>query len=473
MDVLVQAPQPTIKCYHSFNNNIVVKSKIPYQNFTPGSNDTSGRNLQSYNFERSIENFGGSFSFTIKEDTEKLKDPFMDKVQPLDIIVISESGYDEKIDFIGVVTTISIGGIASNLNKVVTVSGKSIEWLFAYYNINCDIKCEVFNNESANRTFITDLADNDGDKGISIKDIAIASIKAFREEVSNLSKAQDNAVRNGKSTILLSNFLIGEIIDVWFGTDANLYIDASKEIFAFPISSNLFTSGKINIIDYLKKLIPSPIYEIFGTINNNGDPIIKVRKVPFDNPKASYLINPDQLTDYTLTRSCEEVYTAFMTYIEGTDQSPDFYMNLQAAQNTEQGYNFAQPDRIKAAKYGYQLLTCSFVGYNNAPDATKDNEKINNMNLDLKRWFSNLDEMYSGDFTFVNVTNSKEIKEKPAKIGEWVNFAQGLYYVISEKHSWAYGDNPMINYQVTRGGNYVNGEFTPVKRLSAVYKEFE
>jgi hypothetical protein len=90
------------------------------------------------------------------------------------------------------------------------------------------------------------------------------------------------------------------------------------------------------------------------------------------------------------------------------------------------------------------------------------------MNENLEKWFSNLDEMYTGDFTLVNYTN-----EEHARIGEWINFAQGLYYVISEKHSWTYGDNPMLNYQVIRGGEYSSLGFKPVERLSAVYKEFE
>lgn len=468
MEVIAQAPQPTIKCYHSIENNRVVPLPVPYQSFTPTSSDTSGRNLQSYNFERSLENFGGSFSFTVREDTEDLKDPFMDKVQPLDIIIISESGYDIKKDFIGVVTTVSVGGIASNLTKVVTVSGKSIEWLFSYFNIDCDIKAMVFNNESANRTFLADLATNDGKEGISIKDIAIASIKAFREQVSNLER--DAAT---KSITTISNFAIGQLIDVWFGTEPKHYITASDIKATYPISSNLFTSGKINIIDYLKKLLPSPIYEIFGYIDEVGIPRIAIREAPFDEPKAKYAINPTQLTDYTLTKSCEEVYTAFMTYIEGSDMDPSFYMNLQAAQDTEKGYSFAQPDKAKAAKYGYQLLTCSFVGFNNDTQSKIDKEGIGIINGKLKKWFGNLDEMYTGDFTFVNVTNSKDIKDIPARIGDWVSFAKGLYYVISEKHSWTYGDNPMINYQVTRGGKYTNGVFSPVERLSAVYKEFE
>ena len=456
MEVLSQAPQPTIICYHSIVNGAA--ANIPYQEFTPNSADTSGQNLQSYNFERSIDNFGGSFSFTVKEDTEKITSTFMDKVQPLDVVVISESGSNNKIDFIGVITTISVGGIASNLNKIVTISGKSIEWLYSYFNINCDIQIEVFNNESANKTFLTDLAKRDGEEGISIKDIVIASVDAFRKQVSGLKNTDSiNSV--------ITNFLIGDLIDIWFGND---FVKTSDDKFAYPISSNLFTSGKINVIDYLKNLIPSPLYEIFGYIDDSNKPKLAVRKVPFEKPEAKYVIDPNHLTDYTLTRSCEEVYTAFLTYIEGTELSPDFYMHLAAAEGTVKGYNFAQPNKEKAAKYGYQLLTCSFVGYNSSPEAKTDKSIIEELNKELEEWFSNLDEMYTGDFTLVNITN-----EKHAKIGEWLGFAGGLYYVISEKHSWNYGDNPMINYQVIRGGEYPDGKFKPVKKLSAVYKEFE
>ena len=462
MEVLSQAPQPTIKCYHSIKNGVA--AQILYQEFTPTSSYTAGRNLQSYNFEDSLDNFGGSFSFTVKEDISKdiMQKTFMDEVQPLDIIVISESGSEARIDFIGVVTTVSIGGIASNLNKSVTVSGKSIEWLFLYYNINTDIKACIFQNTEANKVFITDLANRQGTSPLTVDDIAESCYVMFK----------DRTEKNKE----ISNFTIGGIIEKWYGSDI---FDAISESFLYPISSNLFNTGKINIIDYLGKILPKPIYEIYGFINSFNKPKIKIRKVPFDKPIAKYSINPTQLTDFTLTRSCEEVYTAFMPYIEGSKQSPDFFMTLQAAENAsdskdsgkEPGYNSALPNNEKVRLYGYQLLTCSFIGY--TPDEktngeTIDNDKLNALARDMEKWYSNLDDMYNGDFTIVNMT-----KEKPARIGEWVSFAGGLFYVTTEKHSWNYGDNPMINYQVSRGGKYVGGIFTKLKNLSAAYREFE
>ena len=176
MEVVSQAPQPTIKCYHSIVNG-KADNKL-YQNFTPTSSDRAGKNLQSYTFEQSIDNFGGSFSFTVKEDIPKneIYSSFMDAVRPLDVIEISENGDGERIDFIGVVTKISVGGISSNITKTVTVSGRSIEWLFSYYNMNTDIKACIFQNDAANNVFKVDLAKNSGTEPVKIKDIVVASL---------------------------------------------------------------------------------------------------------------------------------------------------------------------------------------------------------------------------------------------------------------------------------------------------------
>lgn len=454
MEVITQAPQPTIKCYQSVRNDKWV-GKILYQIFSPGSSDLSGANLQSYNFERSLDNFGGSFSFTVKEDINNSKNPFMDAVCPLDIIEISESGSEKSIDFIGVVTSVSLGGIASNLNKVVTVSGHSIEWLFQYYNINADIKGTIFNKTSANNFFKIDLASGNGTSGISIKDMVKKSYDYFNDRAFKIDE--------------VSNVVIGAIIKHWYGSD---FVVADNEKFYFPISSNLFSDGKINFIDFVKRLLPSPIYEVYGKIEKNK-PKLCARKVPFDLPKANYSINPALLTDFTLTRTCDEVYTAFMPYIEGAPMSPNFYMNIKSAQGlTEHGYDSAVKNSNKVGVYGYQLLTSSFIGY--TPDSKNEKEstvaktELKKLADNLSKWFGNLDDMYNGDFTLVNLPDKGS-----ARVGEWVSFATGLFYITTERHYWSYGDNPMVNYQVTRGGKYANGNFTKLDKLSTMYREFE
>ena len=462
MEVVSQAPQPVIKCYHSIKDGKAVKDL--YQEFSPTSSHLAGQNLVSYDFEKSIDNFGGSFSFTVKEEvtTNDLETTFMDKVQPFDIIEIYENGSSKKVDFIGVVTTVSFGGISSNLNKTVSISGKSIEWLFSFYNINCDIKACIDQNTAANKTFLTDLGEKQATEGLSIKDIVKATFKTFKERVEvNQS---------------VSNFIIGDIIDNWYGSD---FCVASNDKFIFPITSNLFENSRINVIDYIRKLLPPPLYEIFGLIDSSNKPKICVRLVPYANPEEKYEIKSTLLTDFTLTKSCDELYTAFLPYVEGSEQSADFFMNLQAAEsNEEKGYDAVLVNTDKVKLYGYQLLTCSFVGYTYSGNNSIDKSKLKTLAKQMDFLFSRLEEMYSGDFTIVHLAD-----ESVANDGEWLKFAKGLFYVTTAKHSWRYGDNPIINYQVIRGGEYfgtvkVDGFgiaklFQPLKKLSYIYREFD
>ena len=135
------------------------------------------------------------------------------------------------------------------------------------------------------------------------------------------------------------------------------------------------------------------------------------------------------------------------------------------------GYNSAKTNDEKVKLYGFQLLTCSFVGYKEntkTNEETIDNDKLKALANDMEKYFSNLDDMYNGDFTLVNYT-----ERECAKIGEWVGFAEGLFYVHSASHSWNYGDNPMVNFNVSRGGKYINGNFQKLTNLSAVYREFD
>jgi len=445
MEILSQSPQPVIKCYSSIENNKVAQKL--YEVFSPNSTYSSGKNLQSYSFEVSTPtNIEGSFSFTVKED-ENTDDLFMDKVSPLDIVVISEDG-GTTYDFIGVVTTISIGCVASNLQKIVTVSGKDISFLFQYLNINTDIKTVSFN--SNNKQLIVDFAKNQGENPILVSDIVKKSFDTFVQ-----------ATKNNKE---ISNFLIAELIEKWYDKDI---FEVGKESFYYPISSNMFTEGTITYINYIKKLLPSPIYEIYGIVKNNS-PKIRVREVPFDLSHENISqINPTCLKDFTLTRNCEEVYTAFMPYLEGSSQSPSFYMNLAKGTSVEEkGYECAKANTEKVSKYGYQLLTCSFVGF--SADGKLNSEKMSELAAKMDRWFSHLDEMLSGDITIVNY-----ITHKHNSVGEWLKFCGADFYITKASHSWNYGDNPSINYEVSRGGVYLeSGDFTPVKQISKSYQEF-
>ena len=71
-----------------------------YQEFSTNSKDVSGKNLLSYNFQRSVNSFSGSFSISVKEENiyssyVEQKKPFLDMVNPFDVVTIQE---DSNID---------------------------------------------------------------------------------------------------------------------------------------------------------------------------------------------------------------------------------------------------------------------------------------------------------------------------------------------------------------------------------------
>lgn len=490
MDVISQAPQPVIWCYQSVRENEF--KPLSYQQFSPNSEFTTGKNLQSYNFSKDIENISGSFSFTVVEDIENIASDelFMDKVKPLDVITISEGG-DGIIDFIGVVTTISVGALSSNLTKQVTVSGKSIEYLFQYLNICLDLKAAfAVNNKKANIEIKLDLNNQNGQGAMSFQNIAENSYRLFKEQA-------------GKY-VGITNTLILEIIEYWYGSS---FIEADSGNFLFPITSNMLEGSKVTFIDFLRKLLPTPVYEIFGYIDSNNHPKLRIRKAPFSNKPEAVSINPALITNFTLTRSCEEMYTAFMPYIEGSSQSADFYMNLAIADGESiTGYPITALNNEKIKMYGFQLLTVSFVGFTNGSKAETgfDKGKLEELSAEIKDWYTNLDEMLTGDLTVVNYIKNRrkpdgliesdkkntfkdllkkaagefkngeeEISLVNAKVGNWLGFSGGSFYIQAENHSWNYGDNPMLNFTIGRGGDYKSGKFKPLKGMSAAYKELE
>lgn len=475
MNVLVQNPQPIISCYSSirdgeFNKNL-------YQIFSPSSNNVSGKNLQSYNFSRDLNDIAGSFSFTVVEDVNVIgyENLFMDKVKHLDVITISEQG-NKKIDFIGVVTTISVGGIASNLTKQVTVSGKSIFYLFQYLNIYADLKALAFENTSKNIELVLSLNQKKDNKtvGTSIKFIATTAYNEFIRVLTD----------SGKN---VSNVLVLSIIKSWLGeSDSFIVVPNDEDNFTFPITSNMFSSGTINYIDFIRQLLPQPVYEIYGFIDDDNKPKLKIRTVPFSKKPFTgeynrdvVKINPTLITNFTLTKSCEEVYTAFLPYIEGSSMSPEFYMSLIGANNKLTNEQYAQsisnPDKVK--KYGFQVLMCNFVGFD--PMGKLNTEGLQKLTNNLKKWYSDIDEMLNGDLTIVNfIGKSESVNIHWCTIGNWLYFSGGSFYIQAENHSWNYGDNPMINYSLIRGGEYIkNGDsdfnFKPLEKMSAFYKELE
>lgn len=449
MTTIVQSPQPKIQF-------ISHKTNTCYQTFSIGSKDVSGKNLQSYTFEKSLKDFSGSFNITIKEDTTQYSNLFLDKVQPLDIVKIYEDG--KTVDFIGLVTTKSFGATAGNANKIISITGKSIEYLFEMYMISGDSTAmSFFNADVSNLDLITQL-NSSGNKEISVQDGVRTAFESF--------------VKITNSYPGISSYKMKDLITKYFGSSPNVWAKTHNLKFKFPITNNMFSNSTIKFIDFMRTLLPEEVYEIFCRLEN-GNPVIEFREVPFDNAAFSKLplttLKPSWITDYSFTLSNNEVYTAFMAYIENSPFSEDFLK--KAAANVNNGYGGTDTIPEKVALYGYRPKYVHFIGFGIQDDERKQQSVTNQLeneftklNERIKNWYGRLDEMWNGDITVVNILDS--IIKMP-KVGERVKICNGTFYVTAEKHSWRYGSDPTINYTVERGGQYsVSGEFKSLSGLS-------
>lgn len=276
----------------------------------------------------------------------------------------------------------------------------------------------------------------------------------------------------------------------------SIVIDQKDLEFQYPISSNFITGDNLTFFTWLENLLPSNVYEIYGTIKDNK-PRLVIREVPFDQDKFDKLIKDNDnnikainLISYTFTRTNQNVYTAFLPYLVGSQQSPEFYQKVYANIN---GYSNAYNSKM-ASIYGYKPLVTNFIGYScsiksnnsNTQPETKDvqsvntiTEKMKNLAKRMNDWYGNLEKMYQGQVELVNTDIStsdesvyKTLMNKMPMAGETIKFPQGYtFYITKENRKWQYESGATISYAIERGGQYVNGVFNPIKGMSAYLSE--
>lgn len=458
MQVIQQSFVPKITLSHFDNGSYSI-----YETFYREANT----NLQSYSWERSINNFSGSFSFSFKESVKAADNNLlMDKIDSLDLVHIYEH---DKLVFIGVITDVSFSAQSGNIQKRVSVSGKSIEYLFEMLQISLDVSALSWagksSNEGNNLTFLTEIskkADKQTGK-ISVKSGVSYAFNEFK-----------NALESYKE---ISNVKILDMIKSVYGSDnLEIFLECEDMDFKYPISGQLYQNKTIKFFDFVKNLLPEPVYEVYGKIASNDKPKICIREVPFDSDVWTNLecnrVKPEILTSYSFHKSCLEVYTTFISYIEGSILSPEFVKKVYGSTS---GYNAQKVIKEKAAVFGFRPLEITFVGFDGGTTESEQKDKNDELNKTFEElntrvgeWFGYMDEMYSGSIVCVNVDY-----ETYAKTGERIQLGSNEFYVISEKHNWVYGTSPTVEYSVDRGGNYTNGKFSKCERISKFLEEFE
>lgn len=454
------------KIYSQTSRPYVLFSRInsdtgeSYDIYEIGRKENSQTQLLSYSFSRSVNSLYGEFEIQIKDN-----DRLIDKLNPLDVVYIYEK--KDKVSFIGIIKTLSLGATAGAYNKSVYISGVSVGALFEMMNLSTDATSLSFFINSPKNQEVTDtltliLQNNikEGKQGLSFKEAFNTVYNKFVEVMTNKTYAK----------IAASG--IYSIIKNIFG-EPSTFLKSDNLSFYYQIVKNLYDTNEINIYSYFKSLLPEEIYELYETIEN-GKPYLIARRHPFSKSdwqtleKNKIVLDPALITDYTLSRSCENVYTSFFAMIEGSSLSTDFYKIISSSESGNASFTY---DLDKTKKYGYRPLISAFNEYAK-PEITKAekdylNKVFKDLSNELKDWYSKLDEMYTGDVTIILNQNDKNT----VSIGNLVQLCSGTFYVTQEKHNWNYESPITINYTLERGGNYINGTFSKLQNISARFSE--
>jgi len=470
----------------------------------------SGANIQSYTFSNSIDDIDGSFSITVKEDTRELAEGeqyFMDQVKKLDVVEIIENG---SVEFYGVVRTISIGATAGAMNKVITISGISAAGLLNMFSISTDVSSMSFLNPNGENAKVTNriakLFENvkKGDDGVEVAEVFrivylalynIANGMTYNERTRTWEKRKKES-----KDIPFASFRIQRIFRFVFGVAHEDYqgtLDYNRELYSRPVDfldcslkfkyqlvSNLFNQSEVNIMSYFRGFLPAPIYEMFHSFDYYGRPKIIIREVPFDpetwSGMPSFVIDPSLITDYTLSQTDTNIFTAFFAYPAGAPGDRTQFRNANSADRN--GNPIIQVDGKLVETYGFIPLDVNFIGWK-----PKDIEQTSviNVGIELSKrvqgYFKNLKDFWNGDVTFINMlenesrevavkeyvkdkeVNTKIVSKKVSKnprIGQKVKLCGLEFYVTNSTHSWRYGEPCKINLHIERGGKYdSNGNF--------------
>ena len=461
MNLIQKAPNPKIiiTSYNKKESN----SAILLAQLTAFDKENHYPYLLSYSFSENTQDLTGQFSFSIAGGDNTL----FDKIEPLQIIQIYEGSTYPL--FTGIITTKSLScsmsdsGVRRNIN----ISGKNITSLIADFQLILDLKYlsagkKVSQDNVASSDVTLELNKLQTNNPLSIKDFLEKTWELYLK-YTGINKPQTQGAGGINDTAGVSNVLVYDIIKAYM--DTSFFEVGNAERLPIPIT-NTFINQDINtVLQIWQCILAPPVYEIFSRVNNKGKTRVVVRETPFDDIDWETLpirhIKSNELLEYTLHLSNDEIYTVYLAYLEGSQLSSDQYIVIDSTEANKQGESIFIIDEEKFKIYGHRMCQVTFKGYKKDKASSSIVQTMSKYSQRLKNWFCHLDEMYMGSITIVNDFNNKE--NEKLKVGNRVKFLGGEFYIRNVEHSWDYGGSPTISLQVIRGGLYEKGRF--IKKL--------
>ena len=455
MNLIQKAPSPKliITAYNENNSTILVAQ------LTAFDKENNYPYLLSYAFSENTQDLTGDFNFSIAGGDNTL----FDKIKPLQIIQIYE-GSTYPV-FTGIIKTKSLSCSMSDagVRRSINIAGKSITSLIAEFQLILDLKYlsagkKVGLAKTVNADVELELNKLQTNSPLSIKDFLEKTWELYLK-YTGINKPQTQGVGAINDTAGVSNVLVYDIIRTYM--DTSFFEVGKAETLPMPIVNTFINQGINTVLQMWQCILAPPVYEIFSRVNNEGKSRVVVRETPFDSASWDSLpirhIKSNELLEYTLHLSDDEIYTIYLAYLEGSQLSADQYIVIESADANKQGDNIFAVDEEKFKIYGQRMCQVTFKGYEKDKTDNSIAHTMSKYSQRLKNWFSHLDEMYMGSITIVNDFNNKE--NKKLKAGNRVKFLDGEFYIRGVEHSWDYGGNPIISLQIIRGGIYKDGNF--------------
>jgi LysM repeat protein len=475
-----QSPHPLVKFYgqnddaeHTWN------TQTPYLTLDPHASEADHeRNIHNalvgFNFSFDTSSLNTPFLLTIEDDSKTGgKVSLFDTIELFTVVKIFCADPDCP-EFIGIIKDTQIQTHSPVGHRQFTVSGEFITALLQDWKISSDFAVfpDQASIETISKAFTLDLAMRQFEN-YTVKNYVTDICKAFTSVAYGTIAGGKGAnfISNNEAIECLQAFTDSKTIEGFFdfeGFDTGETIDQPKLF--YPVCNALFHNGTNNIVEVWRNLLPTPLYEIYGRVNDKGFPKAVIRKKPFDAgewfKQNSTAILPDVMMQnaFRLKRSSDELYTCFISYLAGSPRSRE-QMMVDAQINTNSDiihYNDA-----KARKYGYKPMEVNWVGYDTSVNSTGGDDgtgikadafdnALKTINHRLSYWYGRLDDFYSGTVGIAYLYDTKKAYSENLnpEVGGVIDMIGGQFYTEGVQHSWSFGGPHRLTLQVSRGANY-------------------
>jgi hypothetical protein len=411
--------------------------------------------LLSYSYSESRKDVDSPFNLSITPEEDLNGLTWLDKIATFDLVYIEEFG---KVRYCGIIHRLQYSAKMGQdgAARTIMVSGNGFGELLKTFQLVLDNKLFLIEPGSA----------------VSTKAKAEFVTKTDQSIESALNFYYDNFIE------IISKFdekqsVVKLLIEAKI--DRSRLGDSGKSI--LPMVTSMYQTGVNTIWDMWKKVVPDPLYELFGYWDTEEQKYVLIaRQNPFptkDDGSAwtalkSYKINPIILTSYNVEADDTNVSTYFFATASSMGITSNRSLVVDNYKNTH------ELGKEKWKKYGYRPMNVelSFLKRDET-DTGAISGSLNEIAKLLHAWYGRNDEFVSGTISIISYDEKREGLEYPV-IGCRLEFLGGEFYIDEIQHQWTYGASPVSEIKVSRG--YVYNEdgiyLGPIKNLGKKLKEF-